>query len=496
MNRDPRDPFDRASMSHGPADTPPPAPLPPPDGAGDAAAWERFLAAARAAHPVPASLGEPARAASIAAHIVARVRREERERVAAPATGRTPAVGPSRSRWRVLWPRLVAASLGAHAAVLAALALTARREPEARVEPFVVATSVAWSSEPEALSALPPAERPFFDGGMADRLPEWVPPALDGLDLRDPAAGLPELGPSGVELAPAPPLSGNVPLLRGTSPAFRARTDDRVKRAIELRLEVGGTGKTVRRTLAALAERQRIDGTFPGAAPDPDAPTGARSLDVSDATAWTLLAFLGDGHCSAFGDYRDVVARGVAALRARRGPDRAPLGGPVVLWALAEDQWLASGFRTPAENRAPVADLRVLAARWGASSSSSSSRDAVLTAALAAAARLRIVEAPERTLLAAHTVDAWMLSKVTPETAFERGTALAASGDVATFRRWTREAVGTLLATLDADGLAAAPSGEALGDGAGVPTPSDLEALRVLRTAKALLGLQVPFRLE
>lgn len=471
-------------MTPAPADASPPLPLPPPDGAGDAAAWARLLEAARAAHPVPASLGEPARAAAIAAHIVARVRREERGAAAA-----TPSSGRAASRWRVLWPRVVAASLGAHAAVLAVLALSTGREPEPPVEPFVVATSVAWSPPPGELAALPLAERPFFDGGMVDRLPAWATPSLDGLDLRDPAAGLPEPGPTGVELAPAPALAGNALLLRGTSPAFRARTDDRVKRAIELRLEVEGTGKTVHRTLAALAARQRADGTFPGAVLDPDAATGVRTLDVSDATAWTLLSFLGDGHCSAFGVHRDVVAKGIAALRARRGPDRVLLGGPVVLWALAEDQWLASGFRTPAENRAPVADLRVLADRL---SSTPSADDPVRIAALAAAARIRIADAPERTLLAAHTVDGWMRAKVTPETAFARGTALAAAADVATFRRWTREAVGTLRGVLGADGLAVLPAATAPGGA----SPSDVEGLRVLRTAQTVLGLQVPFRLE
>lgn len=413
--------------------------------------WTRLVSAARTAHTLAL---DPAAGERIAARVLARVRDEE-GRASRPVARRT------------FWGRVLAVSVAAHAVFLGVFAVRARSRENAPVEPFVV--SAVWDTAAgdapvgDDRAALPLPETPAFDGGAASAMAEAR------LDVRglDPADEVP-LGSGPTAAGPLGPREIG---LRSVSPAFRARTSDPVKRAIEERLSARGSLDTIRRSLTALAALQRPDGSFP-------APTGT---DVSDATAWTVLPFLGDGSSSRFGPHREVVANAVAFLRGRRDAATGTVaGGDVVLWALAEDQWLAGGFRTPSENRAPAADLRALAARL-VPSPEALAPDSVRALALGAAARARVVDAPATTTLAVATMDAWLVGDVRPEDALTRGAAIAQAGTAETFRRFTSRAAATLRALVGDDGLVAA---------AGDP------AVRALATAKALLALQVPFRAE
>lgn len=414
--------------------------------------WARLAAAAKAAHALQL---DPAVGERLAARVVARVRDEEAR---AERVGAERPVGAR----RMFWGRVLAVSLGAHAIFLGVFALQARRSEVAPVEPFLLTPQWTTAGDPVARAedrrVLPLPELPAFDGAMAsDR--EFVP-----ADVADEA---PFPSPA---LEPAGPREIG---LRAASPAFRARTSDPIKRAIEARLSARGSLDTIRRSLTALAATQRADGSFA-------APAGT---DVSDATAWTVLPFLGDGHSSRFGAHRDVVAKAVAFLRGRRDAATGTVaGGDAVLWALAEDQWLAGGFRTPAENRAPAADLRGLAARLVADGADAARPDSLRTVALAAAARARVVEAPPVATLAAATVEDWLAADVRPDTALTRGAALAAGASVETFRRFSTRAAATLRGLVGDDGLVTDASLDA--------------AARALATARAVLALQVPFRAE
>lgn len=415
--------------------------------------WARLAAAAKAAHALEL---DPNAGERLAARVVARVRDEEAR------AARTAAERPVGAR-RMFWGRVLAVSLAAHAVFLGVFAMRARRSEVAPVEPFLLTPQWTTAGDPVARAedrrVLPLPELPAFDGAMAsDR--DFLPP-----DLVDEA---PFASPA---LEPAGPRAIG---LRAASPAFRARTSDPIKRAIEARLSARGSLDTIHRSLVALAATQRPDGSFA-------APAGT---DVSDATALTVLPFLGDGHSSRFGTHRDVVAKAVAFLRGRRDAASATVaGGDAVLWALAEDQWLAGGFRTPAENRAPAADLRALAARLAADGSPDATRpDSLRAVALAAAARARVLEAPPAAILAAATVEDWLAADVRPDTALTRGAALASGASVETFRRFSTRAAATLR--------------ELVGDDGFVSDPSLDPAARALATARAVLALQVPFRAE
>ncbi|MFO0933871.1 MAG: hypothetical protein U1E39_14370 [Planctomycetota bacterium] len=407
--------------------------------------WARWASAAKAAHEL--SL-DPAAGQRIAARVVARVREEE-ARAARPAARRS------------FWGRVLAASLAAHAVFLGVFALRAHRAETTPVEPFLL--SPRWdvaAGDPagaEERGLLPLPEAPSFDGAMAserDLVPSDLP---DEAPFPSPAATA--VGPHAIGL-------------RAASPAFRARTSDPVKRAIEARLSARGSLDTIRRSLEALARTQRPDGSFA-------APAGT---DVSDATALTVLPFLGDGSSSRFGAHREVVAKAVAFLRSRHDAATGTVaGGDAVLWALAEDQWLAGGFRTPAENRAPAADLRALASRLAADGAAPAP-DSLRAVAFAAAARARVVDAAPVATLASATVADWLAADVRPETALTRGAALASGAPVETFRRFSVRAAATLRTLVGEDGLV---------------TDTSLDpAARALATARAVLALQVPFRAE
>lgn len=407
--------------------------------------WARWATAARDAHALAL---DPAAGERITARVLARVREEE-ARGARPVARRT------------FWGRVLVASLAAHAVFLGVFALRAHRADAPPVEPFLLTphwdVAAGDPAGAEDRNVLPLPEVPAFDGAMAserDLVPSDLP---DEVPFPSPAVG--SVGPQAIGL-------------RAASPAFRARTSDPVKRAIEARLSARGSLDTIRRSLGALAAAQRADGSFP-------APAGT---DVSDATAWTVLPFLGDGNSSRFGAHREVVAKAVAFLRTRRDAATGTVaGGDAVLWALAEDQWLAGGFRTPAENRAPAADLRALAARL-ASDGVAHAPDSVRTVAFAAAARARVVDAPPVATLATATVEDWLTADVRPDTALTRGTALASGASVETFRRFSTRAAAALRGLVGDDGLV---------------TDTSLDpAARALATARAVLALQVPFRAE
>jgi len=439
--------------------------LPPGEAAADAARteadpalraerarWARLASAATSAHALTL---DSAAGERLAARVLARVRDEE-------ARASRPVARRSLGR-RTFWGRVFMGSLAAHAAFLGVFALRARRSDAPPVEPFIV--SAVWDApdddtragDERAAPSLPLPEFPVFDGAMADG--RVVEPTDDLPLVPLPSAAGP-LGPREVGI-------------RSVSPAFRARTSDPVKRAIEARLSARGSLDTIRRSLTALAAVQRPDGSFP-------APPGT---DPSDATAWTVLPFLGDGSSSRFGAHRDVVAKAVAFLRDRRDAATATVaGGDVVLWALAEDQWLAGGFRTPSENRVPAAELRALAARLG-SSGALVEPDSVRALALAAAARARVIEPPAVATLAVATVDAWLVADVRPDETLTRGPAIAHGSSPETFRRFTTRAAAALRTSVGDDGL--------------VLDAMDLDpATRALRTAQTVLGLQVPFRAE
>jgi hypothetical protein len=96
----------------------------------------------------------------------------------------------------------------------------------------------------------------------------------------------------------------------------------------------GGTEETVERGLDWLARHQSPDGSW-----DCDgfsAQCGVRAATVCGdpgepthdvgVTGLALLAFLGDGHTTGEGAYRDTVARGIAWLKSMQDPDTGLIG--------------------------------------------------------------------------------------------------------------------------------------------------------------------------
>ena len=68
----------------------------------------------------------------------------------------------------------------------------------------------------------------------------------------------------------------------------------------------GGTGNAVDSALRWLAEHQEADGSW-----DCDKYGGDKANADPAVTAWALLAFMGAGHSTEFGKYRDNVRRAV-----------------------------------------------------------------------------------------------------------------------------------------------------------------------------------------
>jgi hypothetical protein len=408
-------------------------------------ALQRLLAAeTRTADPAL----DAAASSRIAARVLDRVRHEEERAERAERTARA---RPALVRWA--WG--LGAAFALHVAFFAVLGFRAleRREPRS-TEPYVTNPFGAGES-PDRSTAM------TDDEAVLDvRPPDSIFPAyefdedllaIERARLVDPEVDV-------VIPVPGAPTDFAPRAMR----AMAVRSNDAMKRLIERKVGSTGSLDRVQQSLRALAARQSADGFWPATSDE------ART----STTALVLLAFLGDGHSSRGGDHRDVVARGIARLRASE-----PLEGDAyALWALSEDYLLVNGGLTPAESRARSVEITALAARVATSTGGSEPAEAHRLA-LDAAARVGVLSRQPgggdwsvTTSSRGDELDApWV------------GSAILRAGRGEEFRTWASTASVQLRALLGEDGLVKTREGAS-------------ESQRIAETALLLLALQTPYR--
>jgi hypothetical protein len=405
-----------------------------------------LLRRAGEAHDLPVSAADAAR---VAARVRHRVQREDARVPAAPA-GR-----------RFLWPRVLAAAVGAHVVVLGLLALFAGGDAPAPRERDAV-VRLAPDPTPGSFPA-DDFETPEPSLALAQPMPiEDVLRDLPGVPLSD-------------DVLPAGPSD---PAVGSALPAFaRAglfRSDPHAKYAILARVGARADLATVEESLRSLAAEQAPDGSFaaarraagPGAGPEAGSETPPGSVRV---TGTVLLAFLGDGHTSRSGAHREVVERGVAWLRAHAPRATALEDRAIAAVALTEDYAFGRGQMTPAEARARADEARALVAATAAAARGERGASPWVALALDAGARAGLAgPGGDRAWAVAYAAlphpDA-----SDPRTAVLEGTALLLARKAEVFRAWNRRASTALKARLRAG--------------------ADVE-----ETALIVLALEVPYR--
>ncbi len=299
-----------------------------------------LLAAARAAFE---ETPEPGQAERIVARVRARTEAESvRERRGALTRG---------GSRRLLWPRLLAVSVGLHVVLLGVLVLKSRQaereDRPVRISVELPAPGILEESE----SYEPASASPWLPAPGELDLPEA---RLAAADLPGPGGSEPHLRPLAQDRHAYPPL---------VSGPMQVRRRDALKRG-RLQLlgfDADGTLKAVGRGLKALESRQTADGSFPAG--------GGRS--GLGQTALALLPFLGEGHGSRTESpmSQRVVAPGVAWVRqslfGSDAPDAsasvADLG--IALKALSEDFMLSYGRLRPVEAQRRAQELTRLTER-------------------------------------------------------------------------------------------------------------------------------------
>ena len=409
-----------------------------------------FLALAASAHEVPLDVRASER---VAARARERVRRLEDR----PASHPRPAA--------VRWARLLALSVGIHAAVLLTLVLTVPAETRRPKEESLL-LDAKWQDESRQVLA---------DNDLGVPVDPFDPLA-DSRDLpiaqviRD----LPAMGDDrAAALVPDGPSPYGMYLPSVARPMW-VRSDAGAKRELLQRLGALGAVEKVQKGLAALRFHQRSDGSFEEAPGHSD----VRS------TATVLLAFLSDGHSSRSGDYRDVVEKGIAWLAAESLSDPAgqPAAGAkrakdfvdraLALLVLSEDVMLSSGSLTLAESRSRFAEVEARARSLRDAHRAAGTVPAGWSAlALASAARLGIGRGPTLARLEVPAGGPEMM----------QGTALLLGGRVRDFEAWTAQVTPAVLQRLATDGLARTRADAPLGE-------------RLEETALLLLALQVSYR--
>jgi hypothetical protein len=402
-------------------------------------ALARLLAAeTRAADPAL----DAAASSRIAARVLDRVRHEEER---AERAGRTARARPALVRWA--WG--LGAAFALHVAFFAVLGFRALEQREPRsTEPYVTVESPDRSTamtDDEAVLDVRPPDSMFpayeFDEDLL---------AIERARLVDPEVDV-------VIPVPGAPTDFAPRAMR----AMAVRSNDAMKRLIERKVGSTGSLDRVQQSLRALAARQLADGFWP--APD---------WERTSTTALVLLAFLGDGHSSRGGDHRDVVARGIARLRASEPFE----SDAYALWALSEDYLLVNGGLTPAESRARSVEISALAARVATSTGGSEPAEAHRLA-LDAAARVGVLSRQpgggDWSVTGARRGDELDAPWV--------GSAILRAGRGEEFRTWASTASVQLRALLGEDGLVKA-------------RPGASESDRIPETALLLLALQTPYR--
>ena len=413
-----------------------------------------FLAVAASAHDVPldASAGE---------RVAARARERARRLADRPVPNRRPVA--------IRWARILAVSVGLHAAVLLVLGVTSHstrgsEDVESKGEGY------------ELRADLPSDGSEAADGADDPVLARELIPSTDPYDLLD---GTP-IGKIFHQLAAMEDDSSEA-FVPGRPSAFARypasvarpmwlRSNDGAKNEVLQRLGVAVvTLDHVKRGLDALAAKQKEDGSF-------EAAPGHSKIR---STSLVLLAFLSDGHSSRSGAHRSILEKGIAWLRAAKAsPEAAPTldDGSLALLALAEDYMLSNGSLTPAESRTRALEVQMRAKTIAGTKARRLGEIPPAgwsDLALAAASRLGISR-PSTASLATMIVPT-----AGPE--MLRGTAILLGGDVRAFEAWNAEVMPAVSARLLTTGFAKVPAGASLGE-------------RLEETALALLALQVSYR--